>query len=88
MSATLTGRNLIAGRWQSANGTRFESRSPARESEILGVFPSSSVEEAQAAVAAAQTPSQLGGAAAASIAPNCSTTWPRSSSARPTISRS
>jgi aldehyde dehydrogenase (NAD+) len=54
MSATLTGKNLIAGRWQSSNGERFESRSPARESEVLGVFPSSSVEEARQAVAAAR----------------------------------
>jgi aldehyde dehydrogenase (NAD+) len=53
MSATLTGKNFIAGRWQLANGERFESRSPARESEVLGVFPSSSAEEARTAIAAA-----------------------------------
>ena len=47
MSATLTGRNLIAGRWLPANGERFESRSPARESEVLGVFPCQQREEAQ-----------------------------------------
>lgn len=55
MSAIVTGRNLIAGRWQSANGTRFESRSPARESEIVGEFPSSSAEQAKEAVAAARS---------------------------------
>ena len=54
MSATLTGKNLIAGRWHSGNGERFESRSPARESEVLGVFPCSKSEEARQAVAAAR----------------------------------
>src|SRR5579871_2875453 len=53
MPATLTGRNLIAGHWHSANGHRFESRSPARESEVLGVFPQSSADEARQAVVAA-----------------------------------
>jgi aldehyde dehydrogenase (NAD+) len=54
MPATLTGRNFIAGRWQSANGARFESHNPSRESEVLGAFPTSSVEEACLAVAAAR----------------------------------
>jgi aldehyde dehydrogenase (NAD+) len=54
MSATITGRNLIAGRWQPAKGAHFESHSPARESEVLGVFPSSGIEEARQAVVAAR----------------------------------
>jgi aldehyde dehydrogenase (NAD+) len=57
MSATpaaITGRNLIAGQWQPANGAHFESNNPARMSEILGVFPASTKEEADAAVAAAR----------------------------------
>ena len=54
MSIAITGRNLIAGRWQPANGARFESHSPARESEVLGVFPASGAEEARQAVAAAR----------------------------------
>ncbi len=54
MSAILTGRNLIAGRWQPGTGEYFESRSPACTSEVLGVFPRSSVAEAQQAVAAAR----------------------------------
>src|SRR5262249_9891372 len=54
MSATVTGRNLIAGRWHVGNGKRFESHSPARQSEVLGVFPASGAEEARQAVAAAR----------------------------------
>src|SRR5215472_10687523 len=54
MSATLTGKNLIAGRWQSGNGERFESRSPARESEVLGNFPSSSADEVRQAIGSAR----------------------------------
>src|SRR5271163_626467 len=53
-SATLTGRNLIAGRWSSVNGSGFESHSPARSSEVLGVFPASTPAQADEAVAAAR----------------------------------
>jgi aldehyde dehydrogenase (NAD+) len=54
MSAILTGRNFIAGRWQPTNGACFESHNPARGSEVLGVFPTSSAEEARQAVVAAR----------------------------------
>jgi aldehyde dehydrogenase (NAD+) len=50
----ITGRNLIAGRWSPANGACFESRSPARLDEVVGVFPASSAAQADAAVAAAR----------------------------------
>ena len=40
-AAPLTGRNLIAGRWLPSNGARFESHSPSRVQEVLGVFPAS-----------------------------------------------
>jgi aldehyde dehydrogenase (NAD+) len=50
----ITGRNLIAGRWLSANGSSFESRSPARNDEVIGVFPASSAAQADEAVAAAR----------------------------------
>ena len=53
-AAPLTGRNLIAGRWLPANGARFESHSPARAHEVLGVFPASTPEQAGQAVAAAR----------------------------------
>ncbi len=50
----ITGRNLIAGQWRPANGTAFESRSPARTDEVVGRFPSASTEEARLAVASAR----------------------------------
>jgi aldehyde dehydrogenase (NAD+) len=53
-TAPLTGRNLIAGRWEPANGSRFSSRNPARLSESLGDFPASTPEQAARAVAAAR----------------------------------
>src|SRR5438445_281178 len=52
--APVAGRHLIAGRWQAPAGSQFESRSPAHQDEVLGVFPSGSAEEANQAVAAAR----------------------------------
>jgi aldehyde dehydrogenase (NAD+) len=53
-SAAITGRNLIAGEWQSPGGMHFESHNPARVSELLGVFPKTTKAEADASVAAAR----------------------------------
>jgi aldehyde dehydrogenase (NAD+) len=53
-TATITGRNLISGRWLPAKGSSFESQNPARNTEIIGVFPASSPELATEAVAAAR----------------------------------
>jgi aldehyde dehydrogenase (NAD+) len=53
-SPPITGRNLIAGQWQAANGARFESRNPARLDEVLGAFPATAAEQALQAVAAAR----------------------------------
>src|SRR6186997_1154305 len=50
----ITGRNLIAGRWLPAAGGGFESRSPARASDVVGVFPLSGKAGADEAVAAAR----------------------------------
>jgi aldehyde dehydrogenase (NAD+) len=50
----ITGRNLIAGRWAPVNGNGFESRSPARADEVVGVFPTSPAALAGEAVAAAR----------------------------------
>jgi aldehyde dehydrogenase (NAD+) len=50
----VVGRNLIAGQWQAARSATFESRNPARTSEVIGVFPSGSAEDASNAVAAAR----------------------------------
>ena len=53
-AAPVTGRNLIAGNWKPPDGTHFESHNPARTDEVLGVFPASTPEEANRAVAAAR----------------------------------
>src|SRR5712691_3307262 len=56
-SATLpniTGRHLIAGRWLAPPGGSFESRNPAHQQEVVGVFPRATPEEANEAVAAAR----------------------------------
>jgi aldehyde dehydrogenase (NAD+) len=50
-AATVTGRHLIAGRWLTPTGRTFESRSPARRHEVVGVFPRASADEANQAVA-------------------------------------
>lgn len=50
----VAGRLLIAGEWQTPAGPRFESRSPSRLDEVVGVFPASGPAEATAAVAAAR----------------------------------
>ena len=47
--------NLIAGeRHDAASGRTFESRNPAHQAEVIGVFPQSSAADVDAAVAAAQ----------------------------------
>ncbi|HZY89730.1 MAG TPA: aldehyde dehydrogenase family protein [Gemmataceae bacterium] len=53
-AAPVTGRNLIAGRWQPPDGHHFESHNPARSDEVIGRFPDSTPEEAGQAVAAAR----------------------------------
>jgi aldehyde dehydrogenase (NAD+) len=53
-SVSVRGSNLIAGQWQPGNGSTFESTSPARTSEVLGVFPDAGAEGANRAVAAAR----------------------------------
>jgi aldehyde dehydrogenase (NAD+) len=50
----ITGRHLIAGRWLSADGDRFESRMPAHQDETVGTFPRGTPEVAAQAVAAAR----------------------------------
>jgi aldehyde dehydrogenase (NAD+) len=50
----ITGRNLIAGQWLPAAGESFESHNPAHRGEVIGVFPASSPETANQAVAAAR----------------------------------
>jgi aldehyde dehydrogenase (NAD+) len=50
----VTGRLLIGGDWQAPSGARFESRSPARQDEVIGVFPAATAADADAAVAAAR----------------------------------
>ena len=54
--AALGAANFIAGRWEaSQSGRTYERRSPWRPSEVIGEFPSSSAEDIDAAVQAAET---------------------------------
>ncbi len=53
-TAAVTGRHFIAGNWQAPDGRAFESRSPARTDEVVGVFPRATPAEADQAVAAAR----------------------------------
>lgn len=53
-SATLSGRHLINGHWLEDAAQSFESRSPARLSEIIGRFPQGSGQDAKRAVEAAR----------------------------------
>ena len=50
MSETLTGspaRNYVGGEWrESAGGETYEKRNPWRPSEVTGVYPASTVEDA------------------------------------------
>lgn len=49
------GHNYINGKWlPAADGATFESRSPSRWSQVIGIFPRSTEEDARAAVAAAR----------------------------------
>jgi aldehyde dehydrogenase (NAD+) len=51
----MRGKNYIGGKWVEARGGKtFESRNPARFDQVLGVFPLSDREDAEAAVAAAK----------------------------------
>ena len=55
MSATITGRHLLAGRWLDKIDKPFDSRSPAQLKEVVGTFPTASPDLAAEAVAAART---------------------------------
>ncbi len=50
----VAGRLLIAGEWQAPSGAHFESRSPSHQDEVVGVFPTATPADADAAVAAAR----------------------------------
>jgi aldehyde dehydrogenase (NAD+) len=54
MSSTITGRHYVAGKWLSADGDTFPSRSPANRNEVIGTFPAGSPQIANDAVAAAK----------------------------------
>src|SRR5205807_9076361 len=54
MTATMTGRHLLAGKWRDRAERTFESRSPARQGEVIGTFPSAGPDVANEAVAAAR----------------------------------
>ncbi len=52
--AAVNGRLFVGGEWHPLTGGRFESHNPARLDEVVGVFPSATAAEAEAAVAAAR----------------------------------
>ena len=53
-ASPITGRHYIRGDWCAPDHAHFESRSPARNDEIVGVFPKATPEDAAQAVTAAQ----------------------------------
>src|SRR5216683_17185 len=53
-ASPIAGRHWINGTWQPPNHAQFESRSPARTDEIVGVFPRATADDAAQAVAAAR----------------------------------
>ncbi|MEM1115610.1 MAG: aldehyde dehydrogenase family protein, partial [Bacteroidota bacterium] len=55
MSDAPTYQNYINGQWvDAASGETFESRNPARRSDLIGHFPASGAEDVAAAVEAAE----------------------------------
>jgi acyl-CoA reductase-like NAD-dependent aldehyde dehydrogenase len=54
-TSVMTYKNLINGEWvDSSSGKTFASKNPARTSDIIGIFQSSTAEDAQQAVHAAE----------------------------------
>ncbi|HEV3119991.1 MAG TPA: aldehyde dehydrogenase family protein, partial [Gemmataceae bacterium] len=53
-ASTITGRNLIGGRWRTPANPSLESHNPAHLGEVIGIFPKTSPEEVGQAVAAAR----------------------------------
>ena len=87
--SSVIGRLLIAGRWQDPANKTFESRSPSRSGEVIGVFPLAGARGSEPGRhGCAVGLSRSGGAPAGFAGPNCSTTSPRSSSAKPIASPS
>jgi aldehyde dehydrogenase (NAD+) len=53
-ASPITGRHYIAGAWPEPKGDSFQSLSPARQDEVIGVFPKGTGAHADEAVAAAR----------------------------------
>ncbi len=54
-TAVQTFQNLVGGQWRDASsGETFESRNPARNSDLIGRFPASTADDVDAAVQAAR----------------------------------
>jgi aldehyde dehydrogenase (NAD+) len=51
---SIIGRHLIGEHWLQPHGDRFESRNPARQDEVVGIFALGTATEADQAVAAAR----------------------------------
>jgi aldehyde dehydrogenase (NAD+) len=54
MTTAIKGRHLLAGRWLDRGDRPFESRSPAKQADVIGTFPTAGPELASEAVAAAR----------------------------------
>jgi aldehyde dehydrogenase (NAD+) len=52
--APVKGRHLIGGRWLAPSAEPFQSHSPARLDDVVGIFPRASAEDAARAVVAAR----------------------------------
>jgi aldehyde dehydrogenase (NAD+) len=50
----INGRHCIKGEWLAPNSAHFESRSPAHQEQVVGVFPRGTADEANQAVVAAR----------------------------------
>ena len=54
--------NFVSGKWvPSESGATFENRNPANTTDLVGVFPDSTTNDATAAIAAAKLPTTRGG---------------------------
>ena len=53
-STPITGRLLLDGHFLNPGSRNFESRSPSQQSEVIGIFPRGTAEDAKIAVAAAR----------------------------------
>src|SRR5215472_17448086 len=54
MTATWSGRHLIAGEWTDSSAEHFQSTNPDRFDEVVGIYPRGTAHDVDAAVEAAR----------------------------------